>query len=67
MADKHLTANIAYWRMLRNAELQQLAKLIGVSRQTFKRKCDDCGFTVKELKILARYLKCTVSDLTKGI
>ena len=65
--EKILEANINRYMTLANMKQYQLAEYLGITRQTFKRKCDNYGFTVRELGIIAQRLHIKVADLVKGV
>lgn len=62
-----LTANINYYRSIANKTKTQIATYLGISRVTFQRKCEKESFTVKELRLIAQYLKTTIQNLLKGV
>lgn len=62
-----LTANINYYRTLYKVPQKTLVGALGISRPTFNRRCQNEGFTVKELRIIARILKTDIHSLLKGV
>ena len=62
-----LTANINYYRSLTNKTKEDIAYRLGISRVTFKRKCDNEAFTVKELRLMAAIFDTSITNLLKGV
>ncbi|WP_407382830.1 helix-turn-helix domain-containing protein [Ruminococcus sp.] len=67
MKDYVVRANIAYYSTLLDIKQGTLENTLGISRQTFNRKSRENLFTIRELKTLAKTLKCSVTDLVNGL
>ncbi len=74
-----VTANINYYRTLIGVERifiltgpnrggkTILEQALGISRVTFRRRCDTENLTVSDLRIIADKLHIKVIDLMKGV
>lgn len=61
-----VAANINYYRTLLNVSQKELYGALGISRNTYRRRCDLETFTVADLRIIANILHRQVIDLVKG-
>jgi transcriptional regulator with XRE-family HTH domain len=62
-----VTANINYYRTLIGVTQKELEQALGISRVTFRRRCDTENLTVSDLRIIADKLHIKVIDLMKGV
>ena len=62
-----VTANINYYRALIGVTQKELEQALGISRVTFRRRCDTENLTVSDLRIIADKLHIKVIDLMKGV
>lgn len=62
-----LTANIDYYRSLTNTTKSELSDKLCITRPTFDKKCEKEGFTVAELRTIAKTLETKMTELLKGV
>ena len=62
-----VTANINYYRTLIGVTQKELEQALGISRVTFRRRCDTENLTISDLRIIADKLHIKVIDLMKGV